>query len=349
MQILPEQVHRILMVNIAHIGDIVLSCPTARALKTTFPHAEIDMMVSMPQGEAAYHNPYINDVVLYDILDWHQDRFKLLALFQSLRKKKYDLALSSRYGSVDAMVAWLSGASYRLGFDKKDTRKFLTHAVPHTLPTIRHETENQLAVLAPLGITSGDTRIDFFVNSKDEESIAQKLSHLPQSRRTVVLCPFSDYSQKNWAIDGFINVVKALLPSFNCILVGSYRKLPDLNTINDGTGNMSTVFGGTLSLGELGALINKSDLFITVDTGPLHIAQAFPTPVLALMGPTDPRVWGPQRPFDVILTKPLECSPCWHKDESLKNNCRINECMRRIQPSEVIHTALEMLACKDQM
>lgn len=340
----PEQVHRILIVNIAHIGDIVLSCPIARTLKCFYPNAKIDMLVSMPQGEAAYHNPYISDVLLYDIQDWQKERAKLLTLIHTLRRKRYELALSSRYGSLDAMLAWLSGAVYRIGFDKQGSRKFLTHPVPYTSSTIRHETEYQLEVLSPLGITTEDTSIEFSVSAEEESCLCQKLQHLQKKQHSVVICPYSDYSKKNWTTDGFISVVKRLTNLANCFLVGSYRQLPALNAINAGAGNMATVFGGTLSLGELGALIRKSNLFITVDTGPLHIAQAFKTPVIALMGPTDPRVWGPRRPFDIALTKSMDCSFCWHKDEALSNSCQSNECMRRIQPTEVIQSAVSILA-----
>lgn len=96
-------------------------------------------------------------------------------------------------------------------------------------------------------------------------------------------------------------------------------------------------------MGELGALIKKADLLITVDTGPMHIAQAFNTPVIALMGPSDPKVWGPRNPGDIVLYKPLPCSPCWHKSSYLKLGCHINECVQRIKPIDVINAAKSII------
>jgi len=341
----PEQVHKILLISIAHIGDIVLSCPTARALKLFFPQADIDMLVSTPQGEAAYHNPYISKVIFYDIKDWQLDRAKLMTLIQLLRQTKYDVAFSSRYGSADPMLAWLSGAVCRVGFDVHGGGQFLTHLVPAIPPVIRHETDNQLEVLSALGITAADTRIEFLVSAAEEAGVRDKLPHLGKSGQPLILlCPFSEHPQKNWTNSGYINILQELAKFADCCLIGTYSQQPALNAINIYAGNVATVLGGTLSLGELGALIKQADLLITVDTGPMHIAQAFQTPVIALMGPTDPKIWGPRRACDIILYKPMHCSPCWHKDDAVKNSCRQNECMRRIRPAEVIQAAKAILA-----
>lgn len=350
MQIMPEQVNKILLVSITHIGDIVLSCPTARALKDYFPHAEIDMLVSMPQGEAAYHNPYISSVIPYDIVNWQRDRVKLVKLIQALRRKKYDLALSSRHGSADPMLALLSGAALRAGFDTHGGGRYLTHVLPSDPAVIRHETEYQLAVLAMLGIPATDTRIEFLVGDEEEASLRKKLPHVGKRERPLVLfCPFSDNSQKNWTISGHVKVLRTLAEIADCYLLGSLRQRPALRDINRCAGNAAKVLGGFLSLGELAALIGAADLLITVDTGPMHMAQAFQTPVLALMGPTDPKVWGPRKPGDIVLNKPMHCSPCWHKDEAIKKSCRGNECMRRIRPAEVIQAAICVLARSAQI
>ncbi|MDR7868549.1 MAG: glycosyltransferase family 9 protein [Sporomusaceae bacterium] len=344
MLILPEQINKILMVTITHIGDIVLSCPTTRALKKYFPHAEIDMLVSMPQGEAAFHNPHVSNVIFYGIENWQRDRAKLMKLIQALRQKKYDLALSSRHGSADPMMAFLSGAVYRAGFDTHGGGKFLTHMLPLDPIVIRHETEYQLALLAMLGITSEDTNIEFLVSDEEESSLNMKLPRLQDNGRPIVLlCPFSDDPQKNWTDNGYVEVLRTLAEFADCYLLGSLRQLTALRSINTAAGNVAEVLGGLLSLGELAALIRAADLLITVDTGPMHIAQAFSTPVVALMGPTDPRVWGPRNPGDVVLTKPMECAPCWHKDESIKKSCRFNECMWRIRPDDVIKAATGIL------
>ncbi len=332
------------MVYLARIGDIVLSCPTTRALKLAYPHAEIDMLVSMPQGEAAFHNPYINKVIPYDIKDWQQDRVKLISLIETLRQQKYDLALSSRYGSANPMIAWLSGAVYRAGFSAYAGDRYLTHVVSTDPSIIRHEVDNQLQVLSLLGITTDDTSIEFSISSADETGLNRKLPSLARNQRPLVLlCPFSNDDQKNWTHDGYTYILQTLSRRTKCFLIGTRAQLPALRFLNYCVSNEAIVLGGSLSLGELAALIRRADLLITVDTGPMHIAQAFQTPVLALMGPTDPRVWGPRKSCDVVIAKPTPCAPCWH-NEDLKNNCPNNKCMQSIQPIDVLNAAQRILS-----
>ena len=340
----PEQINRILLINISHIGDIVLSCPAIRTLKSRFPQAEIDMLVSMPQGEAAYHNPYISNVINYGIRDWRQARAKLLELVQILQQRKYNLALASRHGSADPMMAWLSGAECRAGFDSNGGGKYLTHIASLKQLGIRHESEYLLALLAELGITTQDTTIEFAISENDAASLYAKLPDLFKSRQPVlILCPFSDDSQKNWTNSGYIKALNSLTHFADCVLIGTGKQKTALAELNAGAGNKAKVLGGDLSLGELGALIKTADLLITVDTGPLHIAQAFPTPTIALMGPTDPKIWGPRRPCDIVLNSAISCAPCWD-NYAVKNSCQINECMQRIKPTDVIQLSLAILS-----
>ena len=95
--------------------------------------------------------------------------------------------------------------------------------------------------------------------------------------------------------------------------------------------NKERVLAGTLSLQEIAALIKISDVLLSVDTGPLHISQGVNTPVVALFGPTDPKIWGPRNSNDKIIYKKIECSPCWGKGK-----CEDNICMEKIDAIEVI-------------
>lgn len=343
MLLAQEYIHKIMFVNIAHIGDIVVSTPVTRALKAAYPHAEIDVLTSPLSKKAVQHNPFISNIFVYDIDNWQQDRIKLLKLVQLLQRQKYDLALTPCYGTVDPMMVWLCGAKYRAGFDTYGGVKFLTH-VTHLpgIDDIRHETEKQLEVLTVLDIAAQDSSIVFCYTDKEAASLHQKLE-LTHKKPLVLLCPFSSDSQKDWPITNCTALLQQLTKLAHCYLIGSHTALPKLRQINAAANNIAEVLAGSLTLGELAALINKADLFITVDTGPLHIAQAFQTPVLALFGPTDPRVWGPRGCHDFILQTLKKCAPCWHKPDSLKNSCVKNECMEQISAADVLQTALKML------
>jgi ADP-heptose:LPS heptosyltransferase len=211
-----------------------------------------------------------------------------------------------------------------------------------------HEVERQLQLLTALGIAAEDTSLAFRNDDQAQAGLREKLACRPASGQPLVLlCPFSQDAEKNWTIDGFAAVLRTLSEFAACMLIGTAGQLPGLKAVNAGAGGPATVLGGCLSIGELGALIKAADLLITVDTGPLHIAQAFQTPVVALMGPTDPKVWGPRRACDVVLYKPTPCSPCWRRADGVKDRCRVNECMRRILPEDVLRAVAGIIGAGD--
>ena len=342
MIIKPEEISKILFINIAHIGDIVISTPVIRALKTAYPHAQIDVLCSALSVEAVCHNPYIGNVFVYDVEDWQRDRVKLQKFVHLLQQQKYDWALTPCYGTLDPMLSWLSGAKYRAGFASNENKKFLTHIADLPRSLILHEREKQLAILSVFGISPQGNHIEFIFTEDETASLQQKLS-LSRDKPWVLLCPFSRDPQKDWLISHCGALLQKLCNLAHCILIGSGTERAKLQKINASAGNTAIVLAGCLTLGELAALIDQADLFICVDTGPLHISQAFKTPVLALFGPTDPHVWGPCGSCDVILRTPKDCAPCWPNSEYLKKHCLKNECMEQITPTNVLLTAIAML------
>ncbi|MGI6092715.1 MAG: glycosyltransferase family 9 protein [Veillonellaceae bacterium] len=341
-----QEINKFLYINIAHIGDIVLSLPVARALKAAYPAAQLDMLVSFPQGEAAYYNPYVDNVLFYNIRSWQQDKSRLLGIITMLQQENYDLAIASCYGTVDPMMAFLSRARYRAGFAVNGGEKYLNYVVPNN-PVYVHEVERQLQVIDMLGIKADNTAIEFAIRPDDIADLSDKVPSAMHSKRLkVIICPISDRPQKMWPLANHIHVLKAMAQQAQCYLIGSNRQAAFLNEINEGAGSVAEVLAGSLTLGELGALIQAADLLITVDTGPMHIAQAFDTPVICLFGPTDPKRWGPRRPQDIIIRASVPCSPCWDIDDERHKRCRENRCMTEIRPETVIAAAANLLKNK---
>lgn len=346
MLISAQEINRILYINIAHIGDIVLSFPVTRALKAAYPGAQLDMLVSFPQGEAAYCNPYVNNVLLYNIRSWQQNKSTLQSIITMLQQKNYDLAVASCYGTVDPMMAFLSRARYRAGFAVNGGEKYLNYVVLSN-PDYVHEVERQLQVIDMLGINADNTAIEFAIRPDDINSLSDKVPSVIHSERLkVIICPISDRPQKRWPLASNVHLLQALAQKAQCYLIGSSQQAVDLHEINDYAGSAADVLAGCLTLGELGALIQAADLLITVDTGPMHIAQAFDTPIICLFGPTDPRRWGPRRPQDIVLRASVPCSPCWDIDDERHKHCRENKCMKEIRPETVILAVEKLLKTK---
>ncbi|WP_110954168.1 glycosyltransferase family 9 protein [Anaerosinus massiliensis] len=332
-----ENIHKILIVVIAHMGDVILATPLTRALKRRFPGAEIDLLISPIAKEAAMHNPYVDHQIIYDLDNLQSSALR--PLIQELQNKTYDLALSLNDDLIGAMLTGLSCARYRLGFENKLQPNLFTHTVKP--PTkLLHQSEKYLEILKPLGRIEQDSSIEFKVFESERVHLYHKLD-LSSTKPLIVLCPFSSHKHKNWTSENWIAIINYLSKKAQCILIGSEKELPEIEKIHAATGNAGIIAAGKLTLGESAALIKAANLFITVDTGPMHIAQAFDTPVIVLMGPTHSRVWGPRNRYDIVLRSlRCPCAPCWQLYKNYCNfECKDHSCMTQITADEVIKAA----------
>lgn len=332
-------IKKILVINLAFLGDVILSTPAVRALKSAYPEAAIHMLVVPATEAVARGNPYIDKVIAYDKRGKHKDLLQLWALIKSLRAERYDLAVAMNFAVRGALVAWASGARYRLGYDAQHAARFLTHVASSSRAAICHETENHLKLLETIGIKSADTALEYRLDPKAAESLEAKIK-IEKRRPLVLLCPFGRHPLNSWTVSGYAELVRRLAEVASCILIGGQAEKAGLEEINAGARNVASVLAGALSIGELVALIARADLLVTVDTGPLHLAGAVGTPVLGLFGRSDYRIWGPRGPHDVIVHNRTECWPCY------KRECTHHRCMRGLAAGEVIRTALNMLADK---
>jgi predicted lipopolysaccharide heptosyltransferase III len=338
-----ENIHKILVVSLAHMGDAVLATPVTRSLKKKFPLASIDLLIRPLAEEAAKHNPYVDHVIVYERDHWQKNKADLQNFIHLLQSKNYDLALSASDDSICAMLIGLSGARYRIGYENDSQMNFFTHTVP--APTkIMHQSERQLEILKPLGLMHQDSHIEFQISMNETTSLYHKLD-LSSTKPTIVLCPFSSHVHKNWTVDNWITVINHLAKKAQCILIGSQQELSAIQSMNDRTDNAALIAAGQLTLGESAALIKSAQLFITVDTGPMHIAQAFDTPVIALMGPTHSRVWGPRNRQDIVIRSlRCPCAPCWQLYKNYYTfECSTHCCMTQITAAKVIKSAESIL------
>jgi ADP-heptose:LPS heptosyltransferase len=152
-------VQRILLINLAFIGDVLLSTPVTRALRTAWPEAQLDMLVAPLVEPVARSNPYVNDVLVYDKRGRHRKASELWKLAHCLRARRYDTAITMNFAPRGAMLAWAAGIPRRIGYDAQHAGWFLTQTSSAKRLGIQHETLNHLNVLRPLGVTTEDTSL----------------------------------------------------------------------------------------------------------------------------------------------------------------------------------------------
>lgn len=317
------------------MGDVVLSTPVVRALKKAYPKAEIDLMVIPQTREIAQYIPSLNQIIVYDKEDKHRKLKEFLKLRSFLRSRHYDLAITASNSTRSALITWVSGARYRIGSPNQGGFLFLTHPVREDSVPM-HLSEIFLQYLRPLGIHGSDSSLELQIDPHNIQKVQQKLVHNPD-RPLIAICPFGNCRpQKSWTIENCSELVKLLAPMADLYLIGGKAEQSRLEKINSLSGGLAMVWAGNLSMGELIAFVKLLDLLVTVDTGPMHIAGAVGTKIVALFGPTEPTSCGPRGKDDVVIRHYPGCEPC-------RKPIECDRCMRDIQAEEVYSEVLKLI------
>ena len=325
-------INKILIIDLAFIGDVILATPVTRAIRAKWPQAEITMLTVPLTEPVAQMNPYVDNTLVYDKRGSHKGLSGMWKISRELKKYGFDLAVCMNFAARGAMVAWLAGIPYRLGYDAQHAGWFLTWAASHIRQGIKHETKNHLEVLAPFGFSTDDTTLTLVPPA---DAVASMKSKMVQQGivpgQYYVICPFGSYERKNMPLPMAAQLIRQLNDRYPVYLIGGQKEKIGLEGYaKAGKLPESHVLAGTLNLQELAVFIQKARGMATVDTGPMHIAQAMHCPTVALFGPTDPKVWGPENDNSCYLYTDEECSPCWGKGP-----CRDNVCIKKLKAKDL--------------
>lgn len=347
-------IRRILVVRVDLIGDVVLSLPAVRALRRAYPNAQIDMLVlKSSAGILEGERDDIARVFTFDPGVWRRLTGALtarawrdaLTLLRDLRGAHYDLAISVS-GDIGSILTRLSGARRRVGYADEAYRFFLTDPLPGGRYQRRqHEARYVLALAEKAGgvVLAGDERLSLHTVPEASQRMAALVGGARTERGcagpTIALHTGARNGQaKRWPPDHFAALANRLTKEMDAlvVLIGGPSETSVARAIVKQTRAPVLDLVGKTSLAELVALLDTCDLLVTGDSGPMHIACAVRTPVVALHGPTDPGLSGPTDPNALILWRRLWCAPCY--DASATAECRFGNpvCMKSLGPDLVL-------------
>jgi len=345
--VMPKAIpQKILIVRTDRVGDVLLSTPVIKNLREAYPHAHIAFMCRPYTKEVLEGNPYLDEIIVYDKYGKHKSFFASVTFSLFLRKKHFDWAVILHPTNRVHLVTFFANIPLRIGWNKK-LPHLLTQALVYLKKEgLKHEMEYTLDILRALEVPIVDKRIYFALRDEDEAHI-DKLLH---ERRVggddfiITVHPSASCVSKRWPQDYFCRLIELLQEAMNPIIV--------LVTSRDERQYAEEIakrfpraidLRGALSLGELAALINRSALFISNDSGPVHIAASLNIPVISLFGRKDPGLsptrWRPLGERSFYLHEDVNCSVC------LAHNCDKNFlCLRSIKPESVFKLAQEVLS-----
>ncbi len=325
------------------IGDLVMATPILTDIRKAYPNAHITAMSRSPICDLLREDRDIDELFCFSKVNSFGRRDELRDIIEKLRRGNYDLGILLTHSFSSAWWFWWGKVKRRLGYQCNARSLLLTDKVP--LPP--HVQQQHLVLtykmlLEPLGIPISETKPRLFVADKELDearTLLKQLGITPQ-HRLVGINPGAAYgSAKCWLPNRFREVTERLLgqEDIRIIYFGDQASMPLVKEICQGLPSPVINLAGLTSLRELTCLIKLCSVLLTNDSGPMHLAAALGTPVVALFGSTSEVVTGPYK-TGTVIHKHVECSPCY------KRVCPIDfRCMKKIEADEVYEAILKSL------
>lgn len=326
------------------LGDAVMATPLLADLRNHWKNAKITAMCQAPIGSLLQNDPHIDAIFNFNRPSGWIHRFHRIDIVESLQEGKYDLGILLTNSFSSAWWFMRGNVKNRIGFSKGLRRILLDQAVPYPKnKETQHQVITYKMLLEPLGIPLSHTPPKIYISANEMKEAHEFLKLLgidPEKQIVVGINPGAAYgSAKCWPPERFESVTCRLLenPDVFVLYFGDANTAPLINNICKSLPKRAINLAGRTSLRELIALINCCKIFLTNDSGPMHIAAALGVKLLALFGSTNEVKTGPY-PQGKVIHKHVECSPCY------KRVCPIDfRCMKRISADEVYEELKKML------
>lgn len=335
MKIEPESIKKILCIKPRGIGDIILSTIVLENLNDAFPNAEIHYLTEHFAKRAVENNPFVSKILTFNKKDF------VFSIIRKVREEKYDLVFDFWSNPKTAQVTFLSGAKHRVGFVKRG-RKYAYNFLGENGSMGRHAAEDNLVLLNVLDIPINSNKI-IYQTTEDEREFAkiflESINH-QYELSLIGLIPSGGWESKRCDPVKWIEICNEIKKSYNVkfLILWGPGDEKDAKAIQEGL-NPKPEMIGEANFGQLTGLIEKCDLIIANDSGPMHAAAALGKPTLGIFGPTDPEA---HRPFaensSYVIHSELHCIIC------TKLVCPYNnECMLEL-PLQNVMTEFNKLA-----
>ena len=331
------------------MGDVVLSTPVIRHLRKLYPDAYIAFMVRPENRAVVANNPDLDEVIAYDKRGSHKSFSSSVRFALALKKKRFDTAIALHPTNRVHIMLFLAGIFERIGYDRK-MGWLLTKKVPHSKQRgEKHEADYNFDLLEKAGFdTKGYDRRPYMVPSKADKALVDSMmKDLSVGGKLIAIHAGASCPSKRWAPERFAEVADALREKYGAgiVLVGGSETGKFSDEVAAAMKTKPIDMTGNFLLGELAEFLSRCILFISNDSGPVHVAVAVGTPCVVIFGRKDPGLsperWGPVGEFNRVLHKDAGCDIC------LAHNCLKDfACLKAISPEEVISRSEELITAR---
>lgn len=322
----------------------MFSTAAIRNIRRNFPDSFIACVVPGRCYPVLKGNPYLDEVVIFDERDRDRGIMAKIDFIRLLRLKDFDTVFLLHRSFSRALICFLAGIPERIGYATKKRTLLLTKKITPSHPDSMHRIDYYLNIIERSGLRAEDRFLEFFTSEEDLDFVDGFLKNngIGADEFLVGINPGGNWPPKRWPNVYWARLADSLIDEFGVkvIITGSSQDIKDASEISRGMKHKPIVACGALNLKQLGALCKRLGLFITADTGPLHIANAVGAKkIIALFGPTSVNITGPYPAANVvILQKEVGCKiPCYQL------NCQDNRCMKAISVEDVLNEARKII------
>lgn len=306
---------KILIIRLSSLGDIILTTPLIEAIKKKDPDAKIDYLVKKEFAEILRGNPHLNRIIPFDSKGLDKGLSGLLSKIKDLRKEGYSHIIDIHNTPRSRIISGLIPGTITLRYNKQALKRRLLRW-GFKVNTV-HTIDAYLGALAPLGppgIEEGDKCPRIYLEKKEKEKAEQLLKEngLDQAKVLLGINAGAKWPTKMWPKERFIAVTKKTADELGAkvLIFGGPEESELSEDIAVEIGEAALSIAGKTSLKESAALIAKCTLFLSNDSGPMHMATAVGVPVVALFGPTVQAFGFSPKGKSIVIEKELDCRPC---------------------------------------
>ncbi|MPM44676.1 ADP-heptose--LPS heptosyltransferase 2 [bioreactor metagenome] len=337
----------ILVDAMTHIGDVLLCTPAFKRIKELHPDCRIIALIRPYTREIVENNPLIDEFIEVDVKSKQRGLVKVLDIIRLLRSRRVKKAYLFDGKLRGAFLSKLAGIPVVVGPVRNDRHKYAAwfidekrlidgglHRALYYLKIVDPERDQTDLLTMSEPTTQDQTVVEELLSSIDYKT----------DEKLICLCTRGTFPLKDWPQQYFIELIEQLNRKYQAkvIIIGAPNDKDYVDGIIAQLASKAYNFAGRTSLRELWLLLSKSSLFITVDTGAMHIGSTTGTPMIAMFGCTTPNIYGPVQSNEktIVLYRNYSCSPCSRKP----NECEQHQCLKDISVEEVLQLSQELLS-----
>lgn len=322
-------IDKILVIRVDGIGDLLNSTPAIALLRENYPSAEITVLARPLNAPVLMGNPDVDKILTFARDGKHRGLKARLRFYRALRREQFQLVVAMQTGMWSHLIAFLSGAPYRLGRYQKRFRSTLTHAWHGKYPKGEtHEVDRNLELVRLVCEGEGRRKLKFHLLSDEIETAKAHLTSCGIGTNTFLIGihPGGSSFDKRWPEKQYAELADRLVQQYNAtiLLLRGPEEEALTHNIQQAMQFPAIVYAPE-TIRELGALLSCCNLVVCNDSGPMHLAAALDVPMVAVFGPTDHIAWHPLSENATIVRRDMPCWPC------SAHKCKIGwECTKKL-------------------